>query len=307
MIGCAAGAGVFAVLIGIGWTADRSVESLRPRWAPPPSKFVTIDGVLTHMRDEGPRNDPHPIVLIHGTASSLHTWEGWVAALKAQHRVIRFDLPGAGLSGPFRDDDYRIEHFTRFTEDLLDHFGIKHAALAGNSLGGRIAWEIAVARPDLVARLVLVDPRGYAGEAGPTPIAVRIAQVPVVGPLIMEHITPRSVIAASIRQAYGEPRKLTSDVLDRYYELLLRDGNRRALILQIQQESYADSYRIKTITVPTLILWGRRDHIVPVADAERFHNDITGNRLVIFDRLGHVPQEEGPAQSARALEDFLSR
>src|SRR5215471_1784427 len=88
-------------LVGLEWTPDRSVDSLKPRWATAPSKFVPIDGVSLHLRDEGPGNDPHPIVLIHGTASSLHTWAGWIAALEGQHRVVSFDLPGIGLTAQF--------------------------------------------------------------------------------------------------------------------------------------------------------------------------------------------------------------
>jgi pimeloyl-ACP methyl ester carboxylesterase len=295
-----------AALVGVNWTPDRSVDSLKPRWAKAPSKFVTIDGMSVHMRDEGPGDDPHPIVLIHGTSSSLHTWDGWVAVLKGQHRIVGFDLPGAGLTGPFPDDDYRIEHYTRFMEDFLDQLKIKHSTLVGNSLGGRIAWETAVARPDLADRLVLIDARGYPGEeAGPPPSAVKIAQLPVLGPLLIEHITPRSLIEKSLKPAYGDPHKLTSDLVDRYYELLLRAGNRRALILQIEQESYTDSDRIKTIAIPTLILWGALDHVVPVPDGEHFHHDIAHSHLVIFSQLGHVPQEEDPAQTVKALEDSL--
>lgn len=307
MIALAVAFGLVALLVALGWTPNRSVESLRARWAPVPSKFVTIDGMSVHLRDEGPANDPHPVVLIHGTSSSLHTWEGWVAALKGHHRAVSLDLPGAGLTGPFPDDNYRIEHYTRFMKDLLDQLNIKHATLVGNSLGGRIAWETAIARPDLAYRLVLIDSRGYPGEAGPTPIAVKIAQLPLFGPLLIEHITPRSVIEKSLKQAYGDPRKLTSDRVDRYYALLLRAGNRRALILQIEQESYTDSDRISTITIPTLILWGGLDHVVPVPDAERFRKDIAHSRLVVFSQLGHVPQEEDPAQTLKALEDFLAR
>jgi pimeloyl-ACP methyl ester carboxylesterase len=191
-------------------------------------------------------------------------------------------------------------------EDLLDQLRIRHATLVGNSLGGNIAWETTVARPDLTDRLVLIDSRGYPGQAGPPPIAVKVAQLPVVGPLMIEHITPRSLIEKSLEKAYGDPRKLTSDLVDRYYELLLRAGNRRALILQIEQESYTDSDRIKTIAVPTLILWGGLDHVVPVSDAERFHENIAHSQLVVFGQLGHVPQEEDPAQTVRALEDFLA-
>ena len=300
---------VFALivgLIGVEWTPDRSVDSLKARWAPAPSKFVTIDGVSVHLRDQGPGNDPHPIVLIHGTASSLHTWEGWVPALQSQHRVVSLDLPGIGLSGQFSDDDYRIEHYVRFMEDLLDQLSIQHAILVGNSLGGRIAWETVLARPDLADRLVLIDSTGYPDEGESPPIIFRMAKISVLRWLI-EHVTPRSFIKKNLMQAYGDPRKLTSDLVDRYYELFLRAGNRRAFILQFEQEPDSDSDRIKAIGIPTLILWGRLDHVVPVSDAERFHHDIVNSQVVVFSDLGHVPQEEDPAQSVKAMEDFMAR
>ena len=303
-----AGAGALALLAGLlwaAWTPDRSLESLKARWARAPSRFVAVDGVLAHVRDEGPRDDPHPIVLLHGAESSLHTWQGWADALKANHRVVRLDLPGAGLTGPFADDDYRIDHFVRFTADFLDQLGIRHAILVGNSLGGRIAWETAASWRDLAWRLVLIDSRGYPGEAGPPTAVERVAQVPILGPFVIEHFTPRGLIEKSLKTVVGNPRKLTADLVDRYYELLLRAGNRRALILQINQESYADWGRIKTLAVPTLIMWGALDQHVPAPDAERFHRDIAGSQVIVFGGLGHTPQEEDPARTVRAFEDFL--
>jgi pimeloyl-ACP methyl ester carboxylesterase len=296
-----------AGLVASAWTPDRSVDSLRARWAAAPSTFVTIDGVSVHLRDQGPRDDTHPIVLIHGTASSLHTWEGWVAALKRQHRVVSFDLPGIGLSGQFSDDDYRIEHYARFIQDLLNQLGIEHGVLVGNSLGGRIAWETAVAAPNLVYRLVLIDSTGYPDAGESPPVVFQLAQIPVFRSLT-EHVTPRGFVKKNIAQAYGDPNKLASDVVDRYCELFLRAGNRRAFLLQFEQEPDADfSDRIKMIAVPTLILWGALDHVVPVADAERFHHDIVNSQLVVYGELGHVPQEEDPAQTVAAIEDFLAR
>ena len=295
-----------AALVGLEWTPDRSIDSLRARWAPAPSKFVTIDGVSIHLRDRGPGNDPHPIVLIHGTASSLHTWEGWVAALKSRHRVVSLDLPGAGLSEQFRDDDYRIEHYARFMADFLNQLDIKHAILVGSSLGGSIAWETAVARPDLVYRLVLIDSTGYPSEGDSPPIVFQMAKIPVFRWLI-EHVTPRSFVRKNLLEAFGDRSKLTSDLVDRYYELFLRAGNRRAFILQFEQEPDNDSDRIRTIAIPTLVLWGGLDHVVPVSDAERFHHDIVNSQLVVFSQLGHVPQEEGPDETAKATEDFLAR
>ena len=206
--------GIIAALAAYAWTPDRSLESLKPRWAPPPSKFVTVGDIAVHLRDEGPADDPHPIVLLHGTASSLHSWQGWADALKSQHRVVRFDLPGSGLTGPFPGDDYSIDHYTRFVGDILDQLGIKHAILVGNSHGGRVAWETAVARPDLADRLVLIDARGYPGDTGPPTVAERLAQVPIVGPFVIEHFTPRSLIEKSVTSVVGDPRSVTSDQID---------------------------------------------------------------------------------------------
>ena len=98
-----------AVALVATWAPDKPVDELKPRWAQPPSQFIPIAGMQVHLRDEGPRDDPLPIVLIHGTSASLHTWEGWAAALRGQRRVIRFDLPGFALTGPNRQDDYSVE------------------------------------------------------------------------------------------------------------------------------------------------------------------------------------------------------
>jgi len=296
--------GAVATLLGVDFAPERDVESLKPRWAPPPSQFVAIEGLSVHVRDEGPSNDPHPIVLIHGTSSSLHTWEGWVAALRGKHRVVSMDLAGFGLTGPFGNDDYHIGHFTRFMSALLDRLGVRHATIVGNSFGGYVAWETALARPDLADRLVLIDSRGYPVDEASLPLAWRLAKIPVLGSLIMR-IPMRGFVESGLKRAYGDPRRVTSSLVDRYFELTMRAGNRRALILMLQQHDFHDWARVKTVAIPTLILWGRRDPQISLADAYRFHEDIVGSRLVIFDELGHVPHEEDPARTVKALQDFL--
>ena len=97
------------------------MDSLKARWAAPPSRFVTLQGMQVHVRDEGPRDDPTPIVLIHGTSASLHTWDGWVAALSPHRRVVRMDLPGFGLTGPAPDGDYSMARYTGFMRDFAIH------------------------------------------------------------------------------------------------------------------------------------------------------------------------------------------
>ena len=154
-----------AMAVSLSRAPDRPVESLIARWAPAPSDFIELKGQLVHFRDEGPRDDPSPILLLHGTASSLHTWDGWAAALRGQRRVIRFDLPGFGLTGPFAGeyapDDYHGDTYARFVLDLMDGLDIAHAVMVGNSLGGEVAWRVASLAPQRVDRLILIDASGY--------------------------------------------------------------------------------------------------------------------------------------------------
>lgn len=296
-----------AAAVAWNWAPDRAVADLKPRWALPPSQFVAIDGMLVHLRDQGPRDDPAPIVLLHGTSASLHTWEGWVAALQDKRRVISLDLPGFGLTGPFPDNDYRIEHYSQFLAHVLDQLQVPRAVLAGNSFGGQLAWQFALDYPQRVERLVLVDAAGYPRNATSVPIAFRLAQIPELAPL-MANLLPRPVIEASVRNVYGDPNKVTDALIDRYYELALRAGNRGALRQRfIQAEGGRNYSRIAEVNTPTLIIWGGRDELIPVANAERFKRDIKGSRLVLFDELGHVPQEEDPLRTAKVLMGFLER
>lgn len=297
-----AGVGVLACIY---WTPDRSVDELKGRWAPPPSKFVAISGMQLHLRDEGPREDPSPIVLLHGTSSSLHTWEGWTQALKGHKRVIRFDMPGFGLTGPSPDGDYTIESYTRTVVAVLDKLGVQHCVLAGNSLGGYVAWATALLHPERVERLILVDASGYAYKSVSVPLGFRIARLPVLGRLLGP-VLPRSIVEKSVRNVYGDPSKVTSQLVDRYYDLTTRAGNRQALTERFRQtQPGALSQRIVELKIPTLILWGGKDRLIPPEFGHRFNKDIAGSHLMIFDELGHVPQEEDPAQTVAAVRTFL--
>jgi pimeloyl-ACP methyl ester carboxylesterase len=295
-----------ALFVGLSYAPDRPVQALVARWAPPPSDFIELDGQLVHLRDEGPRDDPLPIVLLHGTSASLHTWEGWAAALRARHRVISFDLPGFGLTGPRADGDYRGDTYAQFVLRLMDTLKVQRFVLAGNSLGGEIAWRTAVLAPHRVARLVLVDAAGYPFTPEHLPLGFRLARLPGAG-LLIGHLTPRSLVERSVRDVYGDPSKVTPELVDRYYELSLREGNRQALVQRFQQLQHGeDAGRIATLRMPTLVLWGGRDRLVPPDNAQRFARDIPGSRLVVFDDLGHVPQEEDPQRTVKAVEAFLA-
>jgi pimeloyl-ACP methyl ester carboxylesterase len=294
-----------AVGIAATWAPDIPVESLSARWAPPPSTFVDVKGLRVHLRDEGPRDDPEPVVLLHGTSSSLHTWEGWAAGLRGQRRVITLDLPGFGLTGPNATDDYREDTYARFVLELLDALGVQRFVVGGNSLGGDIAWRTAAAAPQRVASLILVDAGGYPFTPASIPLGFRIARIPVANRLL-EHTLAHAVVAASVRNVFGDPSRVTDALVDRYEALTLRAGNRRALVLRFAQMDMGAAHsRITTLKLPALILWGGRDRLIPPENAQRFAHDIAGSTLVVFDDLGHVPHEEDPARTLAAVRRFL--
>ena len=298
-LGVFAGAGLVAT-----WAPDRTVAQLSARWAQSPSQFVNVLGMQVHIRDEGPRDDPYPVVLLHGTSDSLHTWEGWSQNLKGQRRVIRFDLPAFGLTGPDAENDHSIAAYVRFVTAVLDNLGVRSFVLAGNSLGGQIAWNTALALPQRVHQLVLVDAAGYPLQPQSVPLGFQIARMPGARGL-MEYVLPRGVVESSVRNVYGDPSRVTPGLVDRYYELALRAGNRKALASRLGQRVSGDEARIKNVKVPTLILWGGADHLIPLDNAKRFAADIAGSKLVVFDGLGHVPQEEDAQATVRALRSFI--
>jgi pimeloyl-ACP methyl ester carboxylesterase len=298
-----------ALVLALSRAPDVPAEGLVARWAPPPSDFIAVRGMVVHVRDEGPRDDPEPLVLLHGTSASLHTWDGWTAALKRHKRVIRFDLPGFGLTGPFggdyAPDDYRGDAYARFVLDLMDALKLQRAALGGNSLGGEIAWRVASLAPERVTKLVLVDATGLDFTPESVPLGFLLARLPVFS-TIGESILPRELVAASVVNVYGDPAKVTPELVDRYYQLTLREGNRRALTLRLRQlEPGAAADRLGQLKQPTLILWGGRDRLVPPAVGAELQRRIPGSQRQVFDTLGHVPQEEDPATTVLAVKTFL--
>jgi pimeloyl-ACP methyl ester carboxylesterase len=305
--------GILMMLTALGLSfsraPDRPVESLVARWAPPPSDFIEVKGQLVHLRDEGPRGDPTPIVLLHGTSASLHTWEGWAHTLKAQRRVISLDLPGFGLTGPFAGQ-LCARRLPRRHLRTLRHRPAGHAAGAARGAGRQFAGRrdrLALGHAGPRARGT-ADPGGCVGHrlhAGIGAVGFVLARLPVLR-WISEYVLPREVVAQGVANVYGDPSRVSTALVDRYFELTLRDGNRRALGLRLQQlEHGQDMARLAGIRQPTLILWGQRDRLIPPATAQVFERQIAGSRRVVLDALGHVPQEEDAARSLEPVKAFI--
>ena len=287
----------------LNYRADVPVAELKAKYATAESKFMDLDGMAVHYRDEGNPADKTPVVLLHGTAASLLTWNGWTTALKAKHRVIRLDLPGYGLTGPNPDQDYSMNFYCRFLHDFLEKLDVNRFYLAGNSLGGKIAWEYALAFPGNVKKLILIDAAGY-----PLPhrmsLAIRLASTPVLKNILL-YFTPRFLVEKSLKEVYADHSKVTEQLVDQYYDMVCRTGNRAALVAWAGMVDDDNYRKIKQIQTPTLILWGEADTWIPVEDAYRFEKALPNNRVVIFKDLGHIPQEEDPAETVKEVLVFL--
>lgn len=297
---------LLAVLAGLAlwlYTPDRPRAALEAAYLRAPDDLVEIAGVRLHLRDTGPRDAP-AIVLLHGIGSSLHTFDAWAERLAISHRVIRYDLPGAGLSGPDPQEDYSDDRSVVQLLAVLDHLGVARATLAGNSIGGRLAWRFAAAHPDRVERLVLIAPDGFASPG------FDYGKPPAV-PFVLEAMRlalPKWALRPSIAAAYANPAVLTDAVLERYHALLLAPGNRKAMLDRMRQTVLVppEPY-LRGIKVPVLLLWGEKDAMIPVGNAKDYLAALPDARLVVLPGVGHVPQEEAPEASLAPVLDFLGR
>lgn len=296
---------VIAIVILFGHP-DIPLNELKAKYTNTESSFISVDGMDVHFRDEGNQTDSIPIVLIHGTASSLHTFDAWTNSLKNSNRVIRIDLPAFGLTGPFPDRNYSIANYTSFIKDFLTALKIKQCVLVGNSLGGQIAWNFTLEQPDMVEKLILIDASGYPLNSKSVPIAFKLAQTPVLKNLLT-FITPRFLVRPSVENVYFDTSKVTDSLVERYFELTLREGNRQALVDRFKTSKDISAYKnIKNIKQPTLILWGADDLLIPVENAYRFHKDLPNDTLVILNDSGHTPMEESPIESLELVTNFLN-
>lgn len=292
----------FVVLLLIGKllvSPDKTLEELAPKYAAAPSQFMEINGMKVHYRDEG---EGTPIVLIHGTGASLHTWNDWTIDLVKNYRVIRLDLPAYGLTGQDPQKRYSSKDYVDLLNAFLEELKVGKFHLGGNSLGGLISWLYASYHPEKVEQLVLLDPSGFPFKN--TPMVIKMAKTPIINNFI-RYITPRSFIEKNIKEVYFDETLIKASTIDRYHDLTQFEGNRQAFIdrAYVEREDYTE--RLGLIKAPTLILWGENDAWIPVSDAPRFKEAIKNAQMVIMPKTGHVPMEERPGESLAIVLEFL--
>jgi pimeloyl-ACP methyl ester carboxylesterase len=289
-------------------TPNTDPVAMQAKYGQPPSQFVDLGGELTvHLRDEGPRDAP-VLVLLHGSNADLHTWEPWTRSLTDRFRVIRYDQIGHGLTGPNPSAGHSQAEMVAVLERLRLKLGLNRFALGGNSMGGGLAVRYALAYPEYVSALVLVDAAGAPRKAdgGRGNLGFTLAAMPGVG-WLARSITPRSLVERSLSQTVSNQAVVTDAAVDRYWELLRYPGNRAATAERFATPRKGFTEQdLAAIKTRTLILWGEEDRLISVEGARWFNKGIAGSELKTYPAIGHLPQEEAAEQSALDVSLFIT-
>jgi pimeloyl-ACP methyl ester carboxylesterase len=294
--------GIILMLLLIFRTPDVSVDSLKRQYTDSNSHFMSVDGLEVHYKDEGSGT---PIILLHGTSASLHTWDGWTKELTINnYRVIRMDLPAFGITGANKDNLYDLPSYSKFLTDFVNQLELDKFILAGNSLGGSISWHYTSSNPEKVQKLILLDPAGFPSKKE-RPLVFELAEIPILNQ-ILKHITPKSLIKDNLEQVYFDDSKVTENLVDQYHQMILRKGSRAAFIERAKLEGQDYTELLYTIKSPTLIIWGEDDLWIPVEDGFKFKERMANSNLVIMKETGHVPMEEKPLESVALALNFLN-
>jgi pimeloyl-ACP methyl ester carboxylesterase len=328
---------------------DIPVDHLKEHYADETSQFIPIDGMEVHLKDEG---DGPVLLLLHGMFASLHTWDLWTETLQHEYRIVRVDLPGFGLTGPNPRGDYSLQASMYLLESIRNELAIDRWSIIGNSMGAGLALSYAQLYPEQTTGVVLLnggrlltsaqqtpvetdkDEEGDESEGVPTESTAEVQppaetrQTDNARPSLvlralgspslrnaLSVLTPKFIIKASLKEVYGDSEKLNPETVTRYYELLRREGNRRAYLNRRDGRSRQPNELpempsptdINQTEVPVLILWGRLDSWIPVSVGYRLHEAIPHSELIIYDDLGHVPMEEDPVRTIADVMEFLQQ
>jgi len=284
------------------YTPDQPRPVLEAKYHLSPDDYVNVDGIKLFVVDRGPRDAPC-VVMLHGFGSSLQTFDAWAEGLSSHYRVIRLDLPGFGMTGADPTGDYSDARTTKLLAGLLDKLHVAKASFIGNSMGGRFAWEFAANEPDRVEKLILISPDGFAstgfeyGKAPAVPLMLRA----------LPYTMPKSMLKQTLVPAYAEPTRLSDATVTRYYDFMRAPGVRQAVIDRTAQTVLQDPVPLlRKIKAPTLLLWGEKDAMIPIANSADYLSAIPNAKLVKLPDLGHVPQEEQPGPTLDIVSKFLA-
>jgi pimeloyl-ACP methyl ester carboxylesterase len=250
------------------------------------------------------------MLLLHGFGASSYSWKQIVPELAKTNRVLLVDLKGHGDSPKPSDNAYSLQEQAFLVAEFIQRHDLNNLTLVGHSMGGGVALLVALKladqTPRRIASLVLIDSIAYSQSL---PAFIRVLQAPLLGPLITA-LTPAAFqVRIVLKQAYFNDNKITDETVAAYSAPLRKPGARHALVETAKQIVPGDideiSSRYPTLRMPTLIIWGLHDEVVPIAIGKRLNQDIPDSRLAIIEDSGHIPQEETPDEVLPELSRFL--
>jgi pimeloyl-ACP methyl ester carboxylesterase len=299
------------VLLVAAWAKlrgpDIPYEVLETKYTNGASRFVDLPGGLhVHYQDDGDPALP-TVVLLHGFGDSYTSWEGWVQQLKTRFHLLSVDFPGHGLTRA--PDGYSLdgEGLADFVDAFAAQLNLPKFAVAGNSMGGGVAWQLALRHPQRIDALILVDAAGFPNEKPPAsvPLAFKILKYPL-GRALLRNIDNRPLIDEGLKTDVFDKAVITPARVDRWADFQRAPGH-RAILMSIRMASLmsASPEALRGINVPTLILHGENDVLIEPASAGKFAAAIPGAKVLIYPHVGHLPQIEIPQRSAADVAEFL--
>ncbi len=299
---------VFFFLIAF-YRGEIPADVLYEKYADETSYLLMVDGINVHVKVKG---EGEPIFLIHGSFSSLNTWEAWEVELNPYFMTVSMDLPGHGLTGPDLKKRYTIDDYAKIVFGIADQLDLEEFHVAGNSMGGGVALKMATDHPERILTLNLLDSSGAPNHlenesdqqsSGSSAPIFKVASHPIFSKVLLK-CTPKFLFRINLRQVFYDKDKITDEMVTRYYELLRRDGNRQATLDRLSGRMETE-YQFEKLNMPVMIMWGKEDSWIPLENGEMLSTLIPGSKLKVFEYAGHVPMEEIPTESVSEYLSFL--
>ena len=306
---------VLVIFIFSGIHLDIPREELEEKYATGSSQFLDLsDGTRIHFRDEGNAKNP-TVILLHGFNGSLLNFDRLVPLLVEDYRLVSIDLPGFGLTGAIPSADYSTESFIDTVTTLTTYLGIEKFSIAGNSMGGGVAWRYALNNPRKVESLILIASSGVMTEEDSRKFAERKENSPIVWRLMNSNIlkrflnyyTPKFFATQGLKVSVYDQNLANIEHAMQFHDLVLLAGSRNA-ILSMSMGSRSKMHgpeSLSRIEAPTLVIHGDKDNIIPIERSQVFEEYIDKVEVKIYSQIGHLPMYEDPNKTANDIKSFL--
>lgn len=300
---------LLSIFLSFNVYLDVPREKIEKKYVDESSKFMILkDESRIHYKDEG-NKEGKVLVLVHGFADSLFTFDYMIPELENEFRLVRMDFPAFGLTGKVPSSNYGPEAFVKVIHEVTNNLGIQKFSIIGNSLGGNAAWRYALNYPEQLEGLVLIAAAGIKNEEEKErKLGPKAVNSPLTG-WLFRYVMPKFMIGNILKNVFVDESLITSKNVDRFHDFLILEGSREAIISMSTSGGYKNNSKleIRNITTPTLIIHGANDNIIPVRTHEYFLSEIVNSKALVYDRVGHIPMLEAPIRTSKDIKEFMNR